>query len=79
MDCTESLTLLSEYHASALKDQEAMQVRVHLTQCDPCAGVFRDLEIIIESMSILRRVDDASLPDENVLWQRMNLTKRVIH
>ena len=79
MDCTESLTLLSEYHASALKEQKAMQVRVHLTECHPCAGVFRDLELIIESMSILRREDDESLPDENVLWQRMNLTKREIH
>jgi anti-sigma factor ChrR (cupin superfamily) len=77
MDCSESLELLSEYRAGALDEAEAMLVRTHLSACQDCDCVFKDLELILQAAFALRNTNGYVYPDENVVWQ--NLSTKVIH
>ena len=77
MNCDESLPLLSDYQANALDETMSLRLRQHLTGCPPCDAVYRELEVIVMTARVLRAQDDGiTFPDENVLWQRMALTKR---
>jgi hypothetical protein len=78
-NCAKSLELLSEYHEGALDEAEKEFVRAHLGECPPCMVVLEDIQVIITSAPIIRGEDGISFPDENVIWQRMQITKTTIH
>jgi hypothetical protein len=44
MNCDELLRRLTEYREGALDDTICAEIRRHLSTCDPCSGVQRDLE-----------------------------------
>jgi predicted anti-sigma-YlaC factor YlaD len=79
MDCSKSLELLSEYRAGALEESELILVRTHLSGCEDCDGVFKDLELILQAAASLRNSNGFAYPDENVVWQRLSLSKGPIH
>lgn len=79
MDCAQSLALLSEYHDGALDENYQALVREHLEKCPPCMVILQDIDIIIVSAAVIRGEDGISYPDENVIWQRMRITKATIH
>ena len=79
MDCSESLELLSEYRAGALGESETLLVRTHLSGCQDCDGVFKDLELILQAAASLRQTNGYAYPDENVVWQRLSLSNKPIH
>ena len=79
MDCSESLELLSDYRAGALGESETVLVRTHLLGCTDCDGVFKDLELILQAVVSLRETNGYVYPDENVVWQRLNLSNKPIH
>ncbi len=78
MNCEESIDLLSDYHAGELDETNKSGVRTHLEKCLPCAGVYTELTVIVETASVLRFENGIVYPDEYVLWQRMSLTKAAI-
>ncbi len=75
MDCVKSIMLLSDFHDGALNQEEQAQVRAHLALCSPCKGIFRDIDTIVTAASKLRDEQGIAFPDENVLWQRMQIAK----
>jgi predicted anti-sigma-YlaC factor YlaD len=79
MDCAKSLELLSEYHANSLQEPEVVFVRTHLTGCVTCHEVYEELNMIVQATAILREADGIAYPDESVLWQRLNFSKKAIH
>ena len=80
MECEESVELLSELHAGTLEESTALLIRRHLTDCPPCCGVFDDIQsIIITATSLRQSHDGLQIPDENVIWQRITLTRRTVH
>ncbi|MDQ3804060.1 MAG: zf-HC2 domain-containing protein [Acidobacteriota bacterium] len=79
MDCSKSLELLSEYRAGALEESESILVRTHLSACEDCDGVFKDLELILQAAASLRNANGFAYPDENVVWQRLSLSKGPVH
>ncbi len=79
MDCAESLELLSEYQENRLDEGLQANVSEHLRICQPCAGVFEDLQVIVESAGLLHTEEGISFPDENAVWQRIRLTRREVH
>ncbi len=80
MDCAKYLELLSDYRDGALDQDMRALVQTHLSDCLPCDGIFQDLESIVNTAIIMRSETlDISFPDENVIWQRLNLTKQIIH
>lgn len=80
MECEESVELLSELHAGTLEETTALLIRTHLTDCPPCCGVFEDIQsIIITATSLGQSHDGLKIPDENVVWQRITLTRRTVH
>ena len=80
MDCSESLTLLSDLRDDALNELNAAEVRAHLSKCKPCEGIFQDIDSITMAARVLQdTVDGITFPDEDALWQRMGLAKREIH
>lgn len=79
MDCSKSLELLSEYRAGALGETETVSVRMHLSGCVDCDGVFKDLELILQAAASLRETNGYVYPDENVIWQRLSLSNKPIH
>jgi hypothetical protein len=79
MDCTESLTLLSDFHDGALDDALRMQVQLHLVGCPPCTDVFGDLSEIVNVAVALNLKQEIPFPDEDALWQRLNIAGRPIH
>ena len=44
MNCDELLRRLTEYREGGLDDTMCAEIRRHLSTCDPCADVQRDLE-----------------------------------
>lgn len=47
MNCDELLRRLTEYHEGVLDDALCLEVRRHLSTCDPCTEVQRDLEDLV--------------------------------
>ena len=79
MECTKSIELLREFHDGMLGEADRAQVRAHLAACQPCAGVYQEIDLIVVTASILRGTEGITFPDEDALWRRMNLAKRIIH
>ena len=79
MDCAQSITLLSDFYDGTLGEIERVEVGAHLAVCQPCTGVFEELNVIVLAASGLQREPGLAFPDETVLWQRMDLSKRTIH
>jgi predicted anti-sigma-YlaC factor YlaD len=79
MDCAKSLELLSDFRDGVLEEPLYIEVKTHLTFCNPCAGVFQDLDSIVLAATALRREPALSFPDEQVIWQRMSISKGPIH
>lgn len=79
MDCSKSLELLSDYRAGTLEESEITLVRTHLSGCQDCDGVFKDLELILQAAASLRNSNGFSYPDENIVWQRLSLSNKPIH
>jgi predicted anti-sigma-YlaC factor YlaD len=79
MECAESLELLSDFHDGMLEEALLVEVRTHLGECSPCAGVFRDLDTIVLAATTLRANSEVAFPDELVIWQRMSIGKPTLH
>ena len=80
MDCAKYHELLSDFCDGALDDDTRTLVRTHLKDCLPCDGINRELDTIVRTAVILRSENDGiSFPDEEVVWQRLNLSKQIIH
>ena len=79
MDCSKSLELLSEYRAGTLDESEILLVRTHLSGCQDCDGVFKDLELILRAAASLRSANGFAYPDEDAVWQRLSLRQGPIH
>ncbi len=80
MDCMKYLELLSDYRDGALDQDMRALVQTHLLDCLPCDGIFQDLDSIVNIAVIMRsEIHDISYPDENIIWQRLKLTKQIIH
>ena len=80
MNCEESVALLSEFHVGTLDETTSAMVSEHLARCLPCAEVLNDIDTIVVTASALRAEGEfISFPDENVVWQRLTLSKRTIH
>ncbi|HEX8141579.1 MAG TPA: zf-HC2 domain-containing protein [Pyrinomonadaceae bacterium] len=80
MDCAKSLELLSDFHDNGLDETMRVEVRTHLDECPPCAGVFLDLDTIVLAATVLRAEEPGmAFPDEQVIWQRMSIGRRTIH
>ena len=78
MDCDRSIELLSEYNAGSLGDDDSIFVRTHLSACTDCDGVFRDLQLIVQTALAMRSENGITYPDEEVLWQRLS-ANRIVH
>ena len=72
-DCAKSLELLSDFRDDALDETLRALVHTHLSKCVPCMGIFRDLDAIIVAATVLRVEEGLTFPDEDALWQRMNI------
>lgn len=79
MDCSKSLELLSEYRAGALGESESVLVQTHLSACQDCDGVFKDIELILRAVVSLRETNGYAYPDEDAIWQRLSLSNKPIH
>ncbi len=80
MNCEQSIELLSDYHDGDLIETIRVEISVHLADCPPCYGLYSDLDNIVVVASALRiEHGGISFPDQEVLWQRMELTFREIH
>jgi predicted anti-sigma-YlaC factor YlaD len=75
MDCIGIIELLSDFRDDALDGEEYTLVRVHLIDCPPCADVYSELTIIVVAAADLRDNAGIHFPDENILWQRLELAK----
>lgn len=78
MNCTESLALLSDYHDALLSVEDSTQVRIHLLECAPCDGVFRELKMIVIIAADLRDGRSTSFPDEAAFWERLTIHKQQV-
>lgn len=79
MDCAKSLELLSDFHDNGLDEALRVEVRTHLDECLPCAGVFRDLDTIVLAATVLRSEPGINFPDEQLIWQRMSISRGTVH
>lgn len=77
-NCARSLALLSDYHDGLLDEAEQEFVRAHLGECPPCMVVLQDVQLIVTSAPIIRDEEGIAYPDENVIWQRLQITKTTI-
>jgi len=80
MDCAKYLELLSDYCDGALDDETRALVQTHLGECLPCDGILHDLDTIVRTAVILRsETNSITYPDEQTIWQRLSLSKQIIH
>lgn len=75
MDCVQSLLLLSDYHDGSLDEEPRSLIIIHLEECPPCMGIFKDLQVIVTSATVIRGEDGITFPDENLIWQRMQIIR----
>jgi anti-sigma factor (TIGR02949 family) len=47
MSCDELLRRLTEYREGVLNESLCVEIRRHISTCDPCADVQRDLEDLV--------------------------------
>ena len=47
MNCDDLLRRLTEYREGALDEAICAEIRLHLSTCDPCSAVQRDLEDLV--------------------------------
>ncbi|HEX8097118.1 MAG TPA: zf-HC2 domain-containing protein [Pyrinomonadaceae bacterium] len=73
MDCAESLALLSEYRDGSLERGRRAEVGSHLSRCSPCEGIYQELDVIAVAANTLRVEPGIGFPDEDSLWQRLDL------
>lgn len=78
MDCDKSLELLSDFRDGLLADDQRLLVDGHLAGCDPCAGVFKDLEDIVTLARVVSVEYEVAFPDEDTFWQRITLARTTI-
>jgi hypothetical protein len=78
MECEESLTLLSDFRDGVLDGTVQVEIRAHLRLCEPCMDVFVELDMIVSAASGLKADEHIPFPDEDVLWQRMEISERPI-
>lgn len=71
MNCTKSITLLSDFHDGLLNTIETAQVRAHLMFCLSCREVFHDLELIVSAAAELRDDNCVTCPSEKTGWQQL--------
>ena len=80
MDCAKYHELLSDFCDGALDNDTRTLVQTHLKDCIPCDGLAREVDTIVRTATILRsETDSISFPDEERIWQRLSLTKQIIH
>ncbi|HEX7998359.1 MAG TPA: zf-HC2 domain-containing protein [Pyrinomonadaceae bacterium] len=79
LDCAESLLQLSEYRDKALDENYYALVKEHLEKCPPCMVIYKDIDLIVMSAPVITNEDGIAFPDENVIWQRMRITKLTIN
>lgn len=78
-ECEKSLGLLSDYHDGALDELERAFISTHLAKCKPCEGIYKELDTIVLTATLLRNEDDIAFPDEEAIWQRISVSKSTIH
>jgi len=80
MKCEQSLELLSDFHAGELDAAATTGINSHLAECPPCADVYEELTIIVETAITLRAAKDTiSYPDETLIWQRITFVAESAH
>lgn len=79
MDCTESLTMLSDFHDGSLDDTLRLQVQTHLAECPPCTGIFDDISEIVNVAVALNLKQEIAIPDEDTFWQRVRIADPKVH
>lgn len=65
--------MLSDFRDGALDETLRTLVTTHLSKCLPCMGIFRDIDAIVVAATVLRVEEGLTFPDEDALWQRMNI------
>lgn len=78
MDCDRSLELLSDFRDGLLGDDDRTLVDGHLSDCDPCAGIFKDLEAIVVIAQTFSVEHEINFPDEETFWQRITVARGLI-
>lgn len=78
-ECEKSLELLSDLRDGMLVETEVAWVRTHLDGCVGCKDVFTDIETIVLTASTLRTENGFAYPDEEIIWQRIGITRRIVH
>ncbi|MBA3805065.1 MAG: zf-HC2 domain-containing protein [Acidobacteria bacterium] len=79
MDCDKSIELLSEYSVGSLGEDDSVFVKTHLITCPDCEGVLKDLALIVQTASVMRSDNGLAYPDEEILWQRVSVGRRITH
>jgi hypothetical protein len=79
MDCAKSLLLLSEYRDKALDEEYNALLKEHLEKCPPCMVIYQDIDLIVVSAPAISSEEGINFPDENVIWQRMRITKLTVN
>lgn len=80
MKCEQSLEMLSDFHAGELDDTATTGVNTHLAECPPCADIYQELTVIVETAVTLRASKDTiTYPDENLVWQRITVSATSAH
>jgi predicted anti-sigma-YlaC factor YlaD len=75
MNCTQNITLLSDFHDGMLNERETGRVRAHLMMCRSCRELSQDLERIITAAAELRDESCATCPNEEASWRRFEVVK----
>lgn len=79
MDCERSLELLSDFRDGLLEETERVFVDGHLTGCNPCADIFKDLDAIVSVARSFSVEQEITFPDETTFWQRITVTRGTVH
>ncbi|HEX5707702.1 MAG TPA: zf-HC2 domain-containing protein [Pyrinomonadaceae bacterium] len=80
MDCDKSVELLSDFRDGLLGDDDRLFVDGHLAGCNPCAGIFKDLEAIVTLARAVSVEQEVSFPDEDTFWQRITVARvSIVH
>lgn len=79
VDCDKSLELLSDFRDGALTEIDVTWITSHLDGCIGCKGIFEELEMIVVTARTLGSENGLAYPDENLVWQRIGISKRIIH
>ena len=61
MNCDDLLRRLTEYREGTLDDSICVEIRLHLSTCDPCTDVQRDLEDLVRLCGC---AEPPRMPDE---------------